>query len=189
MLYIKYGPLRNFTTFAAAQRKKYFMGNDLRAGGISRVLLQAYPMKTKGEAHAALSLMCQHEGIPPLMIMVGSKEQTLGKFHQKHEDADCEKNSTETYSPWQNATERETKDLKKGAGRKLLLTNKPRRLWDNCLGYEPYVRSHTAHDMFKLDGEVPETTMSGKTDDINQFCELGWYEWVKFCSTTISFPE
>ncbi len=31
--------------------------------------------------------------------------------------------------------------------------------------------------------------MSGKTADISQFCELGWYEWVKFCSTTISFPE
>ncbi len=31
--------------------------------------------------------------------------------------------------------------------------------------------------------------MSGKTDNISQFCELGWYKWVKFCSTTVSFPE
>ncbi len=31
--------------------------------------------------------------------------------------------------------------------------------------------------------------MSGKTANISQFCKLGWYEWVKFCSTTISFPE
>ncbi len=43
----------------------------------------AYPMKTKGEAHNALSLMFQHEGIPPLTIMDGSKEQTLRKFCQK----------------------------------------------------------------------------------------------------------
>ncbi len=28
--------------------------------------------------------------------------------------------------------------------------------------------------------------MSGKTADISQFCELGWYQWVKFCPTTIS---
>ncbi len=42
-----------------------------------------YPMKTKGEVHETLSLMFQHEGVPPLMVMVSSKEQTLGKFHQK----------------------------------------------------------------------------------------------------------
>ncbi len=44
---------------------------------------RAYPMKTKGEAHEALSLMFQREGVPPLMVMDGSKEQTLGKFRQK----------------------------------------------------------------------------------------------------------
>ncbi len=43
----------------------------------------AYPMKTKGEAHDALSLMFQREGVPPLMGMDGLKEQTLGKFSQK----------------------------------------------------------------------------------------------------------
>ncbi len=46
-----------------------------------------------------------------------------------------------------------------------------------------------AHNIFKLDREVPETIMSGKTADISQFCELGWYEWVKFCFTTVSFLE
>ncbi len=31
--------------------------------------------------------------------------------------------------------------------------------------------------------------MSGNTANISQFCELGWYEWVKFHSITVSFPE
>ncbi len=31
--------------------------------------------------------------------------------------------------------------------------------------------------------------MSSETADISQFCELGSYKWVKFCSTTVSFPE
>ncbi len=31
--------------------------------------------------------------------------------------------------------------------------------------------------------------MSGKIANISQFFELGWYEWVKFRSTIISFPE
>ncbi len=43
----------------------------------------AYPMKTKGEAHEALFLMFQHEGVPPLIVMDGLKEQTFGNFHQK----------------------------------------------------------------------------------------------------------
>ncbi len=60
----------------------------------------AYPMKTKGELHETLTLMFQCEGVPPLMVMDSSKEQTLGKFHQKLQDAGCEKWTTEPYSPW-----------------------------------------------------------------------------------------
>ncbi len=40
------------------------------------------------------------------------------------------------------------------------LTNTPTRLWDDCLEYEAYIRSHTVHDIFKLDGEVPEIMMT-----------------------------
>ncbi len=83
----------------------------------------------------------------------------------------------------------EIKELKRGAGSELLLINTPHQLWDNCLGYEACVHSHMAHDIYKIDGEVLETNMSGKTANLSQFCELGWYEWAKFCSTTISFPE
>ncbi len=39
------------------------------------------------------------------------------------------------------------------------------------------------------DWEVPKTVMSGTTADITQICMLGWYEWVKFHSTSVSFPE
>ncbi len=37
----------------------------------------AYPMKTKGELHSALSFVFQQEGVPPLMVMDCLKEQTL----------------------------------------------------------------------------------------------------------------
>ncbi len=75
------------------------------------------------------------------------------------------------------------------ASRKVLLTNTPKRGWDDCLQYSAYLRSHTAYDIFKLDAEVPETIMSSKTANISQFCEISWYKWVKFCSSTLSFPE
>ncbi len=85
-----------------------------------------YSMKSKGEAHKALSLMFQHEGVMPSMVMDGSTEQTLGKLHQKLVDAPCQLKQTEPYSPWQNATEREIKELKKGSGHNILATSAPR---------------------------------------------------------------
>ena len=78
----------------------------------------------------------------------------------------------EPYTPWSNATEKEIEELKKGAGHKLLQFRAPKCLWDNCLELEAYMRSNTAHERYKLDGEVPETVMSGEMSDISQFCEL-----------------
>ncbi len=82
-------------------------------------------MKTKGEAHKTLSLMFQREGVPLSMVMDGSKEQTLGKFSRKLVDAHCQLEQTEPYSPWQNAAEREIKELKIGSGHKMLATGAP----------------------------------------------------------------
>lgn len=31
--------------------------------------------------------------------------------------------------------------------------------------------------------------MSGETADISPFAAFKWYEWVKFCETSVSFPE
>ena len=41
------------------------------------------------------------------------------------------------------------------SGRKLFGT--PKRLWDDCLELESYIRSKTAYNIYKLDEEVPET--------------------------------
>ncbi len=82
-----------------------------------------------------------------------------------------------------------TQELKKGAGRKILLTNTPRRLQDDCLEDEAYIRLHLVYMICKLDRKGPKTIMSGKKSDISQFCELGWYDLVKICSSTACFPE
>ena len=39
---------------------------------------RAYPMKRKGEAHEALSLLFQRTGVPDNLIVDGSKEQVQG---------------------------------------------------------------------------------------------------------------
>jgi hypothetical protein len=54
---------------------------------------------------------------------------------------------------------------------------------------ESLIRSNTAHDIYELGGEVPETIMSGETSDISQLCELGWYKWCKFRDVAAPFPQ
>ena len=62
-------------------------------------------------------------------------------------------------------------------------------LWDHCAEREAYVRSHTALDIYALEGQVPETVMSGQTADISPWALFAWYEWVYFHDGAISFPE
>ena len=41
---------------------------------------RAYHMKANSDCHDALSVLFSRDGVPPAMIMDGSKEQTLGNF-------------------------------------------------------------------------------------------------------------
>ena len=45
-------------------------------------------------------------------------------------------------------------------------------MWADAIEYEAYIQSNTAWDIYMLQGETPETVMSGETSDISQFCEL-----------------
>ena len=64
-----------------------------------------YPMKKKSKAHEALSLLAQRDGVPPVIIMDGAKEQTMGEFRRKAREMGVHIRQTEPYSPWQNAAE------------------------------------------------------------------------------------
>jgi len=74
---------------------------------------RAHPMKLKSDAHDLLLLLFQHDGVPPKMIMDGSREQTLGRFKKKCQNADCCIKQTKPYSPWQNAAKSAIRELKK----------------------------------------------------------------------------
>ena len=45
-------------------------------------------MKRKVDAHETLSLLFNRYGVPPKMVMDGSKEQTLGSFRKECQEAD-----------------------------------------------------------------------------------------------------
>eukprot|EP01082_Thalassiosira_pseudonana_P000070 g27.t1 g27 contig1:60384-63019(+) len=155
-----------------------YLGKILTGNTMSQVFAtdfgwsRNYPMRQKSQAHEALSVLFSREGVPNAIVTDDAKEMQKGKFAQKCRDADTDLRQLEPFTPWANAAEREIKELKRGAGRKLISSKCPKRFWDYCLEFESYIRSHTAHDIFKLDGRVPEALVSGETPDINTFPDL-----------------
>jgi len=79
--------------------------------------------------------------------------------------------------------------LKKAAGRKIVRAGAPKPFWSDAIELEAYVRSNTAHDIYILQGEVPETVMLGETSDISQFCEFALYDWIMFRDQPVAFPD
>ena len=117
------------------------------------------------------------------------KEQVLGKFCKKCCQAGSHVKQTEPYSQWSNAAEGSIRELKRGVGQEMVRSQDPKRLWDDCLEREAYVRSLTALDIYGLSGQVPEIIVSGKTADISPFAAFKWYQWIMYRDTTASFPE
>ena len=151
--------------------------------------VRVYPMRKKSDAHEGLSLMAKRDGVPHTIVMDNSKEQTMGEFCKKAREMGTYVKQTEPRSPWQNAAEGAIREVKRGAGRKAARQRSPGKLWDHCLELEGYIRSHTALDNYELQGEVPETLLSGQTADISPFVYCGWYEWIKWWDPKASYPE
>ena len=108
--------------------------------------------------------------------MDGAKEQTMGLFRCKCRKAGARVKQTEPYTLWSNAAKAAIRELKKGFGRQMLRARAPKRLWDDCLEREAYIRFMTAHDIYRLDGQVPETIVSGEPADISPFAAFKRYE-------------
>ena len=85
-------------------------------------------MKLKNEAHEALALLVQQDGMPPVVICDDSIEIILGEFNRKLKEASCHLKQTESFTLWLNAAKREIKELKKGSSRKLIKSGAPKRL-------------------------------------------------------------
>jgi len=65
--------------------------------------LVGYIQQRGTEVHEGLSLLVQWDGVPPIIIMDGTKEQTIGEFKRKACEMGVHVQQTEPYSLWQNA--------------------------------------------------------------------------------------
>ena len=88
--------------------------------------VRAFPMASISEAHKTCSLLFVSNGVSPACTCDNAKEMVQGKFYQKLKDTAYHLNQLKPYTPWSNAAERETKELKKGVHHKLLKSRAPK---------------------------------------------------------------
>jgi hypothetical protein len=124
---------------------------------------RAYPIAKKSQAHEGLSLSFQREGVLNTLIRDGAKEKVTGKFRKKRREAGARVKQMEPHTPLSNLAEAAIREQKHGVGRQMVKLHVPKRLWDHCLERVAYIRLLTAHDMYRLTGQVPETLISGDT--------------------------
>jgi len=179
-----------FTDTLKAQGKSWFRKNEYAQVFASRKgFCRCYPMRTKGQAHEALSLFASREGVPPNFVMDGAKEQVQGEFRKKMRQMQAGMKQIEPHSPWQNEAEATIREIKRGADRKMTKAKSPKCLWDHCLELECLIRSATWRSSLENEGQVPHSIVLGQECDISSIAELCWYEWVRFYDTTARFPE
>ena len=65
--------------------------------------------------------------------MDGSKEQTLGSFRKKCQEADCNIKQMDPYSPWQLQAEGNIRDMKKVTVRNMVWAGAPKWVWEDAL--------------------------------------------------------
>ena len=182
-------PVTLFTDTMYASVKSRRQNKCAQVFGSQEGWCRAYPMQKESEAHEALTLLHQREGVPNVMIMDNAQAQIKGKFRQKCRQVQTHCKQIEPHTPKSNAAENVINQLKTKVGLKMVKSKCPNRLWDDCLEREAYCRSCTALDIFGLGGQVPETIVSGETADISPFAIYDWYEWVKFRDSTVAFPD
>ena len=148
-----------------------------------------FPMKAKSDAHKALPLLFNETGVPHTMIVDNALEQIHGNFRKRVSEVGAVLKQIEPYSPWQNAAEGCIRELKKATARAQAKAQSPLALWDHCIELQANIRSRTAHDNIELEGQVPETIITGQTADISPYVEHAWYDWVYAIDPIQSFPQ
>jgi hypothetical protein len=59
---------------------------------------RSHPLMKEADAHEALSLLAQRDGVPEVLVMDGSKAQTQGEFRRKCREFDIHVKQLEAYN-------------------------------------------------------------------------------------------
>ena len=134
------------------------------------------PLKTKADAPEALERLCRNVGIPKLLVSDGAKEELYGDWGRIVKNNLIQIRQTEPYSGWQNRCEDEIREVKKHYNRIMMINKCPSAFWD--FGWEYTVEMRKRLSRRAAGERPPGETISGETQDISEFMDFDFYQWV-----------
>ena len=142
----------------------------------------AYPIEKKGDAHKGLDDFVDDYGAMDLLITDGSNEQTgiHSKFRERSRKHKIHLQRSEKERPNQNPAEGVIREVRKKWFRTVFKTNCPRLLWTYGLPHVCAIMRMTASFAGRLQGRTPIEAVMGKTPDISEYLDFGFYDWVWF---------
>lgn len=147
---------------------------------------RVYPMKSKADAHCALTDLFTTVGVPRAIHTDGASELTEGEWRRKCQLYDVEMTRTEAHSPWQNRAEGSIREHKRMHKRIAARTKTPKPLWDYLSVYVSEIRSLTAR--CNAESRTGMEAVTGNTPDITEWLDFGWYVPVWYWDSSEPFP-
>ena len=126
------------------------------------------PMSTKIHSRHSARKLFKNYGVPSNIVMDGAREKIMGKFKEAFQDATVQVQQLEYNTPCGNRSECAVRENKRTERRAMKNSFFPERLWSYCAELQAKIRCHTAHNIPTLNGQVPETVVTGNTVDISE---------------------
>ncbi len=145
-------------------------------------------MKTKGEAPNTLISFMQDIGIPSDLHSDNAKEITQGRMRELLKEFWIKPSQSETHSPWQVRAELAIREIKIAVRNTMRRTRAPLRLWDYCAIYQCELRNLITHPLYQLNGRTPHELVVGRTPDISEYLDFGWYDNEWYYDQDAPFP-
>jgi len=115
-------------------------------------------------------------GVFHTLIPDNVPELVAGEFRKKSHRVGSIIRPVETDMHNQQLAEAGIRELRRAERCEMERSGAPRVLWDHCTKLVAEIQSHTALDVYGLDGDAPITKLTGDTPDISHLCEFAWYE-------------
>jgi len=135
-------------------------------------------MRGKSEAPAALRLFLDSVGLPEIICIDNSKEQTSAAWDAICREFGIKVRLTEAYKEWQNYAENAVMLAKFLTFRIMEAMNVPVFLYDHALEYAAQFSNKSYHPTYRLEGRTPYEMVHGNTPDISAIMEFTFYELV-----------
>ena len=162
--------------------------------------VRAYPMRKEQHGPLALETLFKTVGVPDKVVGDKSRMQErvspasesktgLDGFKRKLNEAGSSFQALEGHSQWGNAAETRVREAKRRSGRMMTRSGCSPKLWDHALEHSCRLESAMAKDIYKLNGQVPETMLKGETFDISTLCQYGFYDFIKYRDPNADYPD